>query len=215
MNSEQVLNLFQSVYRHHHSTEIALLKITNDILAEIDHKRLTLLVLLNFSAAFDTIAHNILIECLRSTFNTSSTALERFNSYVLNREQSVHIGASKSSTSTMKKGVPQRSVLGLALHTMYNTPMHYIVMNCKISAHYYADDTQLYLSFEPVEYQISIKCMEAYISDMMQWLLSNNLALNTTKTEILLFNTRQQLTKVSKSVAVCIGDSAINTSITA
>ena len=59
-----------------------------------------------------------------------------------------------------------------------------------MSAQYYADDSQLYLSFEPVEYQTSIERMEACISDMMQWLLSSNLALNIAKTEILLFDAR-------------------------
>ena len=68
-----------------------------------------------------------------------------------------------------------------------------------------ADDTQLYLSFEPAEYQILIERMEVCIFKMTQWLLSIiNRVLNTAKTEILLFSTRQQLTKVSQPVTVCI-----------
>ena len=121
LDNEPALNPFQTANRHHLSTETALLKFTNDILAEKDHKQLTLLVLLNFSAAFDTTEHNTLIKRLRRrTFNISSTALKWFNSYVSNREQSVHIDASKISSSTVKRGISQGSVL--AVYCILCTP---------------------------------------------------------------------------------------------
>ena len=98
LDSEQALNPFQSAYRRHHSIESVLLKITNIIMAErTTNVRLTLLVLLDFSAAFDTIEHSMLIERLRRAFNISFDALEWFNSYVSNREQLVLIGASTIS----------------------------------------------------------------------------------------------------------------------
>jgi hypothetical protein len=74
LDNEPALNPLQSSYRHYHSTETALTKITNDILLDMDHKRVTLLALLDFSAAFDTIDHNILIDRLAINFNINSTA---------------------------------------------------------------------------------------------------------------------------------------------
>ena len=156
-NAEPSLNPFQSAYQRHHSTETALTKITNDILSEIDHRRLTLLTLLNFSAAFDTINHHTLIERLSLNFNISSVTLEWFRFYLTNRQQSVYVGQSNSASTTMSRGVPQGSVLDPVLYTMYTAPLHHIIMKHNLSAHYYADDTQVYLSCEPTELNHAIE----------------------------------------------------------
>jgi hypothetical protein len=209
------LNPFQSAYHRHHSTETALTKITNDILFEMDNKRVTLLALLDFSAAFDTIEHQILIERLTLNFNIKLTPLKWFRSYLTNRQQAVYVGETKSSSATMSKGVPQGSVLGPVLYNMYTAPLHHIIARHNLLAHYYADDTQIYLSCKPADLAQSIQRMEACLADLLRWLLNNNLSLNASKSELLLFGTTQQLAKITQTLTVRIEDSAMCISDTA
>ncbi|WP_419629649.1 reverse transcriptase domain-containing protein, partial [Thiolapillus sp.] len=102
----------QSAYRPHHSTETALLKITNDILLALDSGNVSLLTLLDLSAAFDTIDHCILLDRLQHMYGISGTALSWFSSYLTNRTQSVIVNDHISQVSSLSYGVPQGSKLG-------------------------------------------------------------------------------------------------------
>ena len=82
----------QSAYKQFHSTETALLKVHNDINLNIDNGNVTALTLLDLSAAFDTIVHNILITRLSTWYGISGTALSWFTSYLTDRQQSIKIG---------------------------------------------------------------------------------------------------------------------------
>ena len=113
---------FQSAYRQHHSTETALLRIVNDLLQVIDKGKSTILTLLDLSAAFDTLDHDILLGRLRNTFGVSDTALNWFHSYLHERKQVVSIGRSQSKEQNILYGVPQGSVLGPVLFVLYTTP---------------------------------------------------------------------------------------------
>ena len=106
LNSFSGLPTFQSAYRQHHSTESALLRIQNDLLRAIDKKEIFPLVLLDLSAAFDTIDHNILISRLQNYFGLSGIVLQFFKSYLIDRKQTVVIGSSKSAASIVSTGVP-------------------------------------------------------------------------------------------------------------
>ena len=130
--------------------------------------------------------------------------------YLTNRQQSVYVGRSNSASITMSRGVLQGSVLGPVLNTMYTAPLHHFIMKHNLSAHYYADDTQVYLSCEPTELKHAIKRIEVCVMDMLQWLLANNLSLNASKSRVLLCGTRKQQTKIDRSAVIHIGDSAIN-----
>ena len=111
-------------YRKCHSTETALLRVVNDLLQAQDRGCLYILSLLDLSAAFDTIDHNILITRLRSTFGCSGTVLEWFIPYLSYRTQSVFVGH-ESTPFVLKCGVPQGSVLGpLLIYSVY-TPFKY------------------------------------------------------------------------------------------
>ena len=106
--------------------------------------------LLDLSAAFDNIDHNILLTRLtrlQSNFGISGTALSLLSSYLSNRSQSVLIGNHSSSSSPLLTGVPQGSVLGPLLFCLYTSPLSHIFSNSPVSYHLYADDTQLYISF--------------------------------------------------------------------
>ena len=102
----------QSAYKRNHSTESALLKVKNDILMNMDAQEVTLLILLDLSAAFETVNHGILLERLRSRFGVDETALEWFKSYLSGRLQRITVNGGTSATFPLDQGVPQGSCLG-------------------------------------------------------------------------------------------------------
>jgi retron-type reverse transcriptase len=113
----------------------------------MNRQQVSALVLLDLSAAFDTIDHNILLNRLRSTFGISDTAFTLLSSYLSNRSQSVAVDNEFSNKLPLLRGVPQGSVLGPLLFSLYTTPLSHILADSSIQFHFYADDTQLYVSF--------------------------------------------------------------------
>ena len=141
--------LYQSAYTAHHSTETALLKVKNDICKFVDDQGAAALVLLDLSAAFDTIDHGILLRRLEARFGITGSALAWIASYLTDRKEVVLIGESKSNDRSLCYGVPQGSVLGPLLFTLYTSELGDVMRRFNIQFHLYADDTQLYLPFNP------------------------------------------------------------------
>ena len=129
-----------------HSTETTLLSIHNDLILAMDRGEVTSLILLDLSAAFDTVDHSILLHRLQHWFGLHDTSLDFFSSYLTSRSQAVSIQNSASSFSNLSCGVPQGSVLGPLLFTLYTTPLGSVISKNSIK---YVDDTQLYISFTP------------------------------------------------------------------
>ena len=133
----------QSAYRKHHSTVTALLCVQNDIVQAINGKKIVILVLLDLSAAFDTIDHTVLLHRLKHDFGITGTALKWLDSYLSHRTQTVKIGDSFSTKQKLLFGVPQGSVLGPVLFSLYSSPEAKIARKYGLCVQLYADDTQL------------------------------------------------------------------------
>ena len=193
------LSHFQSAYRRFHSTETALLRIHNDLNSAMNRQQVSALVLLDLSAAFDTIDHNILTNRLSTCFGISESAFSLLSSYLSCRTQSVIIGQDCSSELPLLRGVPQGSVLGPLLFSLYTTPLSYVLDEASIQFHFYADDTQLYISFSSSDSDQSLGHLSSVLDQVYSWFCSNRLSVNPSKTEYLLIGTPQQRAKISNS----------------
>ena len=111
LETNGLLPLLQSAYRSHHSTETALLKVLSDVLTAIDDKKVTLLALLDLSAAFDCVDHDILLSRLQSRFGLDGAVLSWIRSFLTDRTQRVGFGGRLSAEIALIFGVPQGSVL--------------------------------------------------------------------------------------------------------
>ena len=159
-------NVFQSAYKKLHSTETALLKVHNDITLNMDNGKVTALTLLDLSAAFDTINHSILMDRLSVWYGVSGIALSWFRSYLSGRHQRVKIGDCFSSPLNISCGVPQGSVLGPLLFTLYTTPLSLVINRHHLSHHLYADDTQIYISLSTSDASSSLQQLRTCIDDI-------------------------------------------------
>ncbi len=176
---------FQSGFRPHHSTETAIVNITNDLLLASDQGCISLLVLLDLNAAFDTIGHDILIDRLQNYTGIQGLALRWFRSYLSDRYHFVYLNGESSQLSPVKYGVPQGSVLGPLLFSIYMLPLGNIIRKYRISFYCYADDTQLYISTRPDETSKLSKLTEC-VKNVKDWMTNHFLLLNSDKKEILL-----------------------------
>jgi hypothetical protein len=204
-NLEEVM---QSAYKPHHSTETALIKVHNDILRAVDRGQCVLLVLLDLSAAFDTVSHDTLITRLTDRFGITGDALRWFRSYLTDRKQCVSIQGSLSKSVILSSGVPQGSVLGPKLFTGYSAPLGDIMRQNETDFHLYADDSQLHRAFTPTlsgDLNAASSHIVECVTDIKAWMADNSLKLNDDKTEFMCIGTKQQLAKVPKH-SIKIGD---------
>ena len=205
---------FQSAYRQYHSTETALLRVHNDILQALDNRKCVYLVLLDLSAAFDTIEHSVLLQRFDESLGITETALAWCRSYFMDRYQAVNILGFSSVPRPLTSGMPQGSVMGPFGFPSYTGPVGRICERHGIRYHFYADDTQLYLEFDIKDEADALKRLEACIEDIRLWMKSNFLKLNESKTEFLILGSKTQHQKL-ESNAILIGSESIQASSSA
>jgi hypothetical protein len=208
----------QSAYRADHSTETALLKVVNDLLLTVDDGDAAVLALLDQSSAFDTIDHSILLHRLNALFGISGIVHSWFSSYLSGRLQSVCIAGVPSAAVLLLFGVPQGSVLGPILFTLYNSPIHSISQKHSVADHYYADDDQKYLRFalgdsnsEQADQQRAFSQLSSCIAETKMWMADNFIQLNDPKTDALVVFSEFSKRKPAK-IDLVVGAASITSS---
>ena len=184
-------NTCQSAYRPGHSTETALLKVVNDLFLSLNKGNISVLALLDFSSAFDTIDHTILVHRLHTDFGFTDTVLQWFSSYLTDRTHYVSLCNHCSDFAPVHSGVPQGSVLGPILFTMYIKPLSAIIDSHSIIHHSFPDDLQLQMSAPPDRISELLHSMQSCISDVKAWATVNMLRLNDSKTELMLVTSKR------------------------
>ena len=206
---ESLYEPFQSAYRAGHSMETAVVRVQNDILEAIDGGKCVFLVLLDLSAAFDTVSHDILLDRLSTDSGISGSALSWISSYLANRTQSVLVSGKYSDSAHLRYGVLQGSVLGPALFSDYSFPVASLIRSFEITAHCYADDTQLYVPFTPgIDEEDVRNKLEDCIDALRVWMNKTRLTLNDKKTEFIIFSTSARLKKIA-ATTIRVGQEAI------
>ena len=168
----------QSAYRQGHSTETALVRVQNDVI----------LILLDLSAAFDTIDHDILIHRLRCRFKIDGNVIKWISSYLRGRTARVCVGSVVSEAQSLDCGVRQGSVLGPVLFSLYTAPLGTITKH-GLDSMCYAGDSQLYIITCSRD-SAPIAKIEYCIEELRQWMCANMLALNDSKTDVIRFSSK-------------------------
>ena len=181
LSTNNILNKYQSAFCPDKSCETTITSLTSNILPTLD-KLGTLVVLLDLSAAFDTLNHSILVNRLAS-IGITAHCLDWFKSFISHRTYRVKIKDNYSTPRTITTGVPQGSVLGPMLFNIYLIPLFDIIINHPlITIHTYADDIQLNVKCTS-DPGYAPRLITACINDIHLWLSSNSLSLNPNKTE--------------------------------
>ena len=201
MSENHLHDCLQSAYKPKHGTETALIKIKNDIDLAMNKGQGVLLLLLDLSAAFDTLDHSTLLNRLSSDVGINGTALNWFKSYLSARTQRVIIDSVLSDPVDLTVGVPQGSILGPLLFLIYILPLGKLIDQFNIKRHGYADDTQLYTYFslnDPQSLSQAMLNIEKCVTAVKEWMTLNKLKLNDSKTEFLLISPKYHYQKLMK-----------------
>jgi hypothetical protein len=209
VTKNDLLEQKQSAYRQYHSTETALLHVTNCLLSSVDQGQVSILTLLDLSAAFDTIDHDILLMRLSTTFGVSDSALQWLRSYITDRFMTFTVNNITSAPKRLDFGVPQGSVLGPLLFVLYTHPLSQIVLDSGLDLHKFSDDTQLFNSAPPADFDLVSRQTERCVLRVRCWMESNKLKLNDEKTEAMVVGSRSR-TSVLDTGHLAIGGSSIS-----
>ena len=179
---------YQFGFRHNHSTNSALIEITEQIRKACDKGSFACGVYLDFKKAFDTVNHHILLKKLEH-YGIRGITNDWLCSFLTNRKQYTSVDGNDSTTQEITHGVPQGSVLGPLLFIIFINDLNISVKSSKV--HHFADDTNLLLIGK------SLKKINSLINHdlalLVQWLRANKISLNTSKTEIVIFRPKHKL----------------------
>lgn len=163
--------------------------------------------MIDLSAAFDTIDIPILIQILQNEFGIQSTPLKWIESYLTNRTMKVLIEQSSSDTEPLRFGVPQGSCAGPVIFTLYISALNKVVQKYPADLYGYADDHKIAFKIQAGNHENEayvLQQLDKCLNDIINWMTTFKLKMNQSKTEIILYGTRQQLSKMSIS-SVSVG----------
>ena len=182
----------QSAYRRFHSTESCLLKTINDLYVELDQGKYLLVIGLDLSAAFDTLDFANFGKILEERFKITGKCKQWIMSYLTERKQQTQIRKSFSSETEVFYGVPQGSILGPMIFSMYTTPIGDLIKQCNLRYQMYADDTVLYTTIEMEDEEPLIETLRLQVKELFGAFTALQLKVNPDKTEIMLLSTKKK-----------------------
>ena len=192
LDSHKLIYNLQSGFRPQHSCSTALSYLTNSWLTSIKVHKMIGVAFLDLSKAFDLVNHELLLKKL-ACYHIGVGALNFFRSYLESRTQSVYVNGSYSSEGFIKHGVPQGSILGPLLFSLFINDLPLSITNPNVSCTLFADDATL--DFAALEVLQIEESLQSALNDISSWCFSNKMVLNPTKTECMLVAPRQKLQK--------------------
>ena len=183
--------------------------VVNDLFLSLNKGNIPVLALLDFSSAFDTIDHPILVHRLHTDFGFTDTVLQWFSSYLTDRTHYISLSNHCSAFNHVHSDVPQGSVLGPILFTMYIKPLSAIIDSHSIIHHSFADDLQLQMSAPPDRISELLHSMQSLISDVKAWATANMLKLNDNKIELMLVTSKRTKHLHNLPTSITIGNTQI------
>ena len=194
LQDNNLMESLQSGFRPGHSTATALLKVTDDIFSAIDSSEVSFLILLDYSKAFDTFNHKLLLAKLLS-MGFRGTTLDWIGSYLAGRAQKVKSNGQFSDWSSINNGVPQGSILGPLLFTIlvsdFKNSLNYTTF------HQYADDVQVKKNSKVNNVHNTIKDINSELKNISNYSVSNGLRLNYSKSKYMILGTSQNINKIN------------------
>ena len=194
-SEEKLLSTFQSAYTKNHSTGTVLLDITDFVFESFDNGEIVILVLLDYSKAFDCANHQlILAKCKALGFQES--ALQLLSSYLSNRSQKIKIDEDESNWCKLINGVPQGSILGPLLFTILLNDIKDAINYCR--HHCYADDTQLFKQTKINEIKECIDKINTDLNNVANFSVNNCLQINAGKSHFIILGTKKKLSELKR-----------------
>ena len=205
---------YQSTYRKWHSTETALLDFMDSVLWGFEKQEITIVCVMDLSAAFDMVDHNLLETTLHRRYGIHEVVLEWIDSYLRPRGYRVLVNDAKSSHKDTPFSVPQGSCLGPYLYLAYASTLEDIIEDSQVKITGFADDHTLRKTCKPTkqDQECTVRCLEHNLSKIKKWMDEMKLCMNTSKTEIIVFGSGVQLHKVSFDQLSVAGDEVLRTS---
>ena len=190
----KLMPVFQSAYRQNHSTETAVLQILSDVYDAADTGMVTLLAMLDLSAAFDTVDHQTLLQRLSCSYGLGGVVLGWIESFLTDRTQTVIFAEQQSAQTKLQYGVPQGSVLGPLLFNLYTADIIFIAASFDARVHCYADDVQLYMHCSATDTTFAVDRLLACIAAIDGWMSSNRMQIKRNSSGLALVNSLLALT---------------------
>ena len=207
INSHNLYNTCQSAYRPGHSTETALLKVVNDMFLSLDKGNISVLALLDFSSAFDTIDHTILVHRFHTDFGFTDTVLQWFSSYLTDCTHYVYL------ITALLLLLYTQVFLRVQFLALYFSPcissLCLPLLTHTIIHHSFSDDLQLQMSAPPDRISELLHSMQSYISDVKAWATANMLKLNDNKTELMLVTSKRSKHLHNLPTSITVGNAQI------